>query len=58
MISMTKLTTAALASPAKASIGKIRTVVFQTAVVMAVTNIAGTMFLSLRLFLQSVMFPV
>lgn len=55
---ITKLTTAALASPAKASIGKIRTVVVQTAVVMAVTNIAGTMFLSLRLFLQSVMFPV
>lgn len=58
MVFITKLTTTALASPAKASIGKIRTVVFQTAVVMAVTNIAGTMFLSLRLFLQSVMFPV
>lgn len=58
MIFMTKLTTAALASPAKASIGKIRTVVLQTAVVMAVTNIAGTVFLSLPLFLQSVMFPV
>lgn len=55
---MTKLTTAALASPAKASIEKIRTVLFQTAVVMSVTNIAGTMFLSLPLFLQSVMFPV
>lgn len=58
MIFMTKLTTAALASPAKASIGKTRTVLYQTAVVMAVTNIAGTMFLSLPLFLQSVMFPV
>lgn len=55
---ITKLTTDALASPAKASIEKIRTVLFQTAVVMAVTNIAGTMFLSLPLFLRSVMFPV
>lgn len=55
---ITKLTTAALASPAKASIVKTRTVLYQTAVVMAVTNIAGTMFLSLPLFLRSVMFPV
>lgn len=58
MIFMTKLTTAALASPAKARTGKIRTVVYQTAITMAVVNIAGTMFLSLRLFLLSVMFPV
>lgn len=58
MISMTKLTMAALASPAKDRTGKIRTVVYQTAITMAVVNIAGTMFLSLPLFLQSVMFPV
>lgn len=62
MISMKKLPTAVLratvqASPAQPSLAKLRTVVFQTAIVMASTNIAGTMFLSLRLFLLSVMFP-
>lgn len=55
---ITKLTTTAPASPAKARSGKIRTVVYQTAITMTVTNIAGTVFLSLLLFLQSVMFPV